>query len=163
MRFLGLGLADRVPDYSTIWRFREALVAAGAMEELFARFDRALTEQGYFALGGRLIDASIVEAPRQGLTVEEKQRIRAGERPDWPAAKARHEDTDARWTVKRGRVKKKPGPALESHGQLTEGLLIPAFGTKSPINTDRRYRLIRRFQVTHAAAHDLSADRSSVS
>jgi IS5 family transposase len=154
MRFLGLGLADRVPDYSTIWRFREALVAAGAMEELFAQFDRALTEQGYFALGGQLIDASIVEAPRQRLTVEEKQRIRAGERPDWPAAKARHKDTDARWTVKRGRVKKKPGPALESHGQLTEGLLIPAFGYKSHINTDRRYRLIRRFQVTHAAAHD---------
>jgi IS5 family transposase len=154
MRFLGLGLADRVPDYSTIWRFQEALVAAGAMEELFAQFDRALTEQGYFALGGQLIDASIVEAPRQRLTVEEKQRIRAGERPDWPTAKARHKDTDARWTVKRGRVKKKPGPALESHGQLTEGLLIPAFGYKSHINTDRRYRLIRMFQVTHAAAHD---------
>jgi transposase, IS5 family len=56
--------------------------------------------------------------------------------------------------VKRGRVKKKPGPALESRGQLTEGLLIPAFGYKSHTNTDRRYRLIRRFQVTHAAAHD---------
>ena len=154
MRFLGLDLADRVPDYSTIWRFREALVTAGAIEALFTPFDHALTERGYFALGGQLIDASIVEAPRQRLTVEEKCRIRAGEQLDWPAAKARHEDTDARWTVKRGRVKKKPGPALESHGQLTEGLSIPVFGTKSHINTDRRYRLIRKFQVTHAAAHD---------
>jgi transposase, IS5 family len=154
MRFLGLGLADRVPDYSTIWRFREALVAAGGIEELFARFDRTLTERGYFALGGQLIDASIVEAPRQRLTVEEKRQIRSGERPDWPMAKARHKDIDARWTVKRGRVKKKPGPALEIRGQLTEGLLIPAFGYKSHINTDRRYRLIRGFQVTHAAAHD---------
>jgi hypothetical protein len=43
-----------------------------------------------------LIDASIIEAPRQRLTVEEKQRVRAGERPDWPAAKARHKDIDAR-------------------------------------------------------------------
>jgi IS5 family transposase len=154
MRFLGLGLADRVPDYSTIWRFREALVTAEAMEVLFARFDRALTEQGYFALGGQLIDASIVEAPRQRLTVEEKQRVRAGGQPDWPAAKARHKDIEARWTVKRGQVKKKPGPALERHGQLTEGLLIPVFGYKSHINTDRRYQLIRRFWVTHAAAHD---------
>jgi IS5 family transposase len=101
MRFLGLGLADRVPDYSTIWRFREALVAAGAIEELFAHFDHVLTEQGYLALGGQLIDASIVEAPRQRLTVAEKQLIRSGEQPDWPAAKARHKDTDARWTVKR--------------------------------------------------------------
>jgi transposase, IS5 family len=161
MRFLGLGLADRVPDHSTIWRFgvppplaREALVTAGAMEELFAQFEHALTEQGYFALGGQLIDASIIEAPRQRLTVEEKRQIRSGEQPDWPEAKARHKDTDARWTVKRGRVKKKPGPALESRTQMAEGLLIPAFGYKSHINTDRRYRLIRRFQVTHAAAHD---------
>ena len=154
MRFLGLGLADRVPDYSTIWRFREALVAAGAMEELFAQFDRTLTERGYLALGGQLIDASIVEAPRQRLTVEEKRQVRSSEQPDWPAAKARHKDTDARWTVKRGRVKNKPGPTLESREQRTEGLLIPVFGYKSHINTDRRYRLIRKFQVTHAAAHD---------
>jgi IS5 family transposase len=69
-------------------------------------------------------------------------------------AKARHKDTDARWTVKRGRVKKKSGPTLENREQLTEGLLIPGFGYKSHINTDRRYQLIRRFQVTHAAAHD---------
>jgi hypothetical protein len=60
-------------------------------------------------------------------------------------------------------VKKKSGPILESRGQLTEGLLIPAFGYKSHINTDRRHRLIRRFHVTHAAAHELSADSSSVS
>jgi transposase, IS5 family len=43
-----------------------------------------------------LIDASIIEAPRQRLTIGEKQRIRAGERPDWPVAKARHKDTEAR-------------------------------------------------------------------
>jgi len=96
MRVLGPGLADGVPDYPTIWRFREALVAAGAIEELFARFDRTLTERGYLALGGQLIDASIIEAPRQRLTIEEKQLIRSGEQPDRPAAKARHKDTDAR-------------------------------------------------------------------
>jgi transposase len=96
MRFFGLGLPDRVPDYSTIWRFREALVTVGAMDNVFVRFDAALTDRGYLALGGQLIDASIIEAPRQRLTVEEKQRIRAGERPDWPVAKARHKDIDAR-------------------------------------------------------------------
>ena len=149
MRFLGLGLPDRGPDYSTVWCFREALVAAGAMDDLLERFDAALTDRGYLALGGQLIDASIIKAPRQRLTVEEKQRIRAGERPDWPAAKARHKDIEARWTVKRGRVKTKPGPTLESREQFTEALLIPAFGYKSHINVDRRYRLIRCFQVTH--------------
>lgn len=50
MRFLDLGLGDRVPDRTTIWLFRETLVTAGAMEKLFARFDEALKERGYFAL-----------------------------------------------------------------------------------------------------------------
>ena len=113
MRFLGLGLGDKMPDYSTIWRFREALVAAGAIEGLFARFDAELKDQGYFALGGQVIDASIVEAPKQRLTNGEKARIKAGEtaRQIWPdrPANASHKDTTARWTVKRGRRKPKPG------------------------------------------------------
>ncbi|WP_210211575.1 transposase, partial [Azospirillum griseum] len=111
--------------------------------------------RGYFALGGQIVDASIVEAPRQRLTREEKRQIRDGEDPPWPPAKARQKDTQARWTVKRGRVKAKPGPALDgSEARMVEGLLIPAFGYKSHINIDRRFRLIRRFAVTDAARHD---------
>lgn len=33
MRFLGLGLSDRVPDAKTIWLFRERLVKVGAHRE----------------------------------------------------------------------------------------------------------------------------------
>ena len=39
MRFLGLSLADRVPDARTIWLFREKLTKAGAIKTLFERFD----------------------------------------------------------------------------------------------------------------------------
>ena len=38
MRFLGLGLEDRVPDANTIWLFRDTLVKAGIMHELFNLF-----------------------------------------------------------------------------------------------------------------------------
>ncbi|KXV19541.1 hypothetical protein AD932_00035, partial [Gluconobacter oxydans] len=34
MRFLGLGLSDRVPDAKTVWLFRERLTQAGAIEGL---------------------------------------------------------------------------------------------------------------------------------
>ncbi|WP_418208628.1 transposase [Azospirillum humicireducens] len=76
MRVSGLGLGDRVPNRKTIWLFREAVVTAVAMEELFARFDAGLKERGYFALGGQIVDASIVEAPRQRLSKEEERHIR---------------------------------------------------------------------------------------
>jgi IS5 family transposase len=46
MRFLGLDLAERVPDAKTIWLFREQLVQAGAMEDLFSRFDGSLCDGG---------------------------------------------------------------------------------------------------------------------
>lgn len=162
MRFLGLGLGDRVPDRTTIWLFREALVAAGAIEALFARFDAELKRRGYFALGGQIIDATIVEAPKQRLTAAEKATIKGDGTPAWPKAKARQKDTDARWTIKRGRVKRKPGPALtaaagrppETTERSAEALLIPAFGYKNHINIDRRFGFIRRFLVTDAAAHD---------
>ena len=34
VRFLGLGLSDRVPDAKTIWMFRERLTRAGAIAKL---------------------------------------------------------------------------------------------------------------------------------
>ena len=156
MRFLGLGLTDRVPDRTTIWLFRETLTKAKAIDRLFARFDEALKDRGYFALGGQVIDASIVEAPKQRLTDAEKDQVKAGKRPDWSEAKDRQKDTDARWTIKRGRRKPKPGrDKMDAPSQRTaEGLMIPAFGYKNHINVDRRFRLIRRWTVTDAAAHD---------
>ena len=52
MRFLGLELGDHVPDAKTIWLFREHLVQAGAVENLFARFDKHLSKAGYTTIHG---------------------------------------------------------------------------------------------------------------
>jgi hypothetical protein len=49
MRFLGLGLSDRVPDARTIWLFRQKLTKAGAIQTLFDRFDAALRAAGFGA------------------------------------------------------------------------------------------------------------------
>jgi len=72
MRFLGVSLSDRVPDAKTIWLFREHLAQAGAVENLFARFDRHLTKAGYLAMGGQIVDSTIVAAPKQRNTEGEK-------------------------------------------------------------------------------------------
>src|SRR3989442_9406904 len=49
MRFLDLGLEDAVPDATTIWLFREALVEAGLIDTLFDRFSQHLRVKGYIA------------------------------------------------------------------------------------------------------------------
>jgi hypothetical protein len=76
-RFLGLGLDGRVPDATTVWLFRERLVEAKPIDKLFARFDAALTECGYLAIGGQIIDATVVPAPKQRSTEDEKAAIKS--------------------------------------------------------------------------------------
>jgi IS5 family transposase len=150
MRFLGLGLGDAVPDADTIWTLREALTEAGAIERLFALFDRELRAQGYLAMSGQLVDASIVAAPKQRDTQAEKQAIRPERVPEgWQGkrAKLRQKDRDARWTVKATKAKPREGatPMVD--------LAIPAFGCQNHSSADRRHRLIRKWLVTDAAAH----------
>ena len=68
MRFLDLGLEDPVPDATTIWLFREALIEAQLIDKLFDRFGQHLAAKGYIARGGQIIDATIVAAPKQRNT-----------------------------------------------------------------------------------------------
>src|SRR5438876_11212401 len=45
-RFAGLSLHDRVPDHSTLWRFRTELAADDLMERVFAEIVRQLDAKG---------------------------------------------------------------------------------------------------------------------
>jgi IS5 family transposase len=71
-------LADRVPDARTIWLFREKLTTAGAIKRLFEQFDAMLRQAGYIAMSGQIVDASLVAAPRQRNTDDEKKGNQAG-------------------------------------------------------------------------------------
>jgi hypothetical protein len=115
MRFLGLGLSDNVPDANTIWTFREALKTAGAVDDLFKRFDEALRREGFLAMSGQIVDATIVAAPKQRNTIAEKEALRDGRIPDgWTdkPAKIAQKDRDARWTVKYSKAKPRDDGSL---------------------------------------------------
>ena len=165
MRFLGLGLADRVPDANTIWTFREALKKADAVDRLFQRFDEALRTSGFLAMSGQIVDATIIAAPKQRNTIAEKEAIKAGHVPDeWQnkPAKLAQKDRDARltwfaskpltakgWTVKYTKAKPREDGSLPS-----VDLAIPAFGYKNHVSIDRAHGLIRAWTATNVAAHD---------
>jgi transposase, IS5 family len=73
-RFVGLALADPVPDHSTLSRFRSELVRRGLSEPLLAELNRQLDARGLMVKAGTLIDASLIEAdgrrPKKGEPVE---------------------------------------------------------------------------------------------
>ncbi len=136
LRFLRLTPEGKILDAKTIWLFREALKEKGKIPKLFARFDCALTERGYAAQKGTVIDARTVEAPKQRNLREENELIKQGLMPaDWQKvpAKCRQKDLDARWIQKHGRS---------------------YYGYRNHVNVDARHKLIRRYQVSSAEVHD---------
>jgi IS5 family transposase len=159
MRFLGLAPNAPSPDAKTIWLFREHLVQARAIDKLFALFDARLKASGYLAQGGQIIDAAVIAAPRQHLTDEEKALIKEGKAADeiWPdqPAKAAQKDIDARWTMKRGNLKR--SEAGEASATPPPTIMVPMFGYKNHAGIDRTFGFIRKWTVTHAARHDSGA------
>lgn len=138
MRFLGLSLGDRVPDAKTIWLFRDTLVKAAVMEDLFKLFNLQLEQQGIISHKGTIVDATFVEAPRQRNTREENRQIKEGKTPEeWDrpenVSKIRQKDTDARWMTKN----------KERH-----------FGYKDHVKVDADSKLITAYSVTDASIHD---------
>jgi IS5 family transposase len=153
MRFAGLALHDAVPDAKTIWLYREQLTRAGALAKLFARFDAMLAERGFLAMGGQIVDATVVEARRPRLTKEEKATLREGGTPEaWSKARTRQIDREGRWTIKRGRKAKPPEGGAPR--QAAAEIAVPVFGYKNHLGIDRAHGFIRRFVVTDAARHD---------
>ena len=72
----------------------------------------ALKSQGFQAMGGQIIDASIVAVPIQRNRREENEQIKRGETPEaWAdkPAKRRQKDTEARWTKKHGLLQEPRG------------------------------------------------------
>lgn len=134
MRFLGLSLGNTVPDAKTIWLFREQLTEGKVIEKVFKRFDQFLRKHGFAARKGQIIDASIVQAPRQRNSRDENQQIKDGTAPeDWQPNKRRQKDIDARWTKKNGQT---------------------YYGYKNHISIDVKHKFVRTYEVTAASVHD---------
>ncbi len=54
----------------------------GVIEALFEDFDGYLEQQGYLAMGGRIVDATIVPVPKQRNSRGDNARVKDGETPE---------------------------------------------------------------------------------
>jgi transposase, IS5 family len=134
MRFLGLRMGGKVPDGTTLWLFHEDLKDAGVEKKLFHAFDEFLRQKGFVARKGQIVDASIVEAPRQHNGKDEDKMIKEGKPVEgWSDRKRSQKDIDARWTKKRG---------------------VSYYGYKNHVGVDVEHKLIRDYEVTAANVYD---------
>ncbi len=153
MRFLGFELGGPTPDENTIRHFRNRLTETGTLKRVMKAFDWQLQKKGYIPMSGQIVDASLVPAPKQRNTEDEKTAVKEGKSAQeiWPDEpnKAAQKDVDARWTLKiGGKVRYRPD------GTPLPMIAIPTFGYKSHISIDRRFGFIREATVTSAADAD---------
>lgn len=96
--FCGFDLGAELPDYSTICRFRNRMVAARLDDKLLAEINRQLADRGLKVneARGAIIDATIVESaarPNRMIDVDDSGK----------ASMSDSADPDARW-VKKGKA-----------------------------------------------------------
>jgi transposase, IS5 family len=128
-----------------------------AIERLFERFDAALRDAGYLAMGGQIVDATVIQARRPRLTRDEKATVKGGGVPEgWSKARRAQMDTDGpldhqAWPQTSTRAAAGRGRAAIAHGHRDR---VPVFGYKNDLGIDRRHGFISSFVITDAAAHD---------
>jgi IS5 family transposase len=112
----------------------QRLTAAKVGDALFETVNRQFAKHGYIVRGGQIVDASLVPVPRQHVTEEERELIKAQAMPaDWNPAQRRQKDTEATWTKRHGKS---------------------YFGYKVSVSADQRYKLIRKLKVSTTSAND---------
>ena len=133
--FVGLGLAEQVPEHSTLSRFRAQLAARGLGARLLAALNAQLEGKGLLLKRGTLLDATVVAAavkppagPKGSVT---------------PGQGSRH-DPDAQWTTQ----------------QAADGTRAYRFGYKAHIGVDLGSGLVRTALLTGAKTNEsVVADR----
>jgi IS5 family transposase len=132
-RFCGLEYSRNIPDRTTIWNF-ENRIGVDGVTALFTELDRQIRSKGLEARAGQIVDATLVPAPKQHFTREEKEILDQDAMPaDWKPAKRRQKDLDASWTKK--------------HGKSYHGY-------KFTVSVDRKHKFIRTWVPDTACVHD---------
>jgi len=87
-RFAGITFDTDIPDFTTIWRFRDRLIRAGLLDSIFTGILRQIDMKGLILRKGTIVDATLVQAAR-------KKRKTGDDAPESP-----QQDTDATATKK---------------------------------------------------------------
>jgi IS5 family transposase len=123
-RFLGISFDTEIPDFTTIWRFRERLIKAGLLKKIFKNVLKHLDKRNVILRKGTLVDATLVQAARK-----KNKNDRSNDESD----RSPQQDLDATGTQKGGKQ---------------------YYGYKGHIGVDEGSNIIRRVRFTTASVHD---------
>ncbi|NOX38640.1 MAG: IS5 family transposase, partial [Calditrichaeota bacterium] len=131
-RFLGISFEEEIPDFTTIWRFRERLAKSGVLDKLFEHILNMLEEKGLILRRGTLIDASIIQSARRPRTKTPDSVDNEGNKGNEENSSAQ-QDHDADFQKRGNRS---------------------YYGYKAHIGVDEGSGIIRKGRFTSASVHD---------
>ncbi len=73
-RFLGISFDTQIPDFTTIWRFRERLIKNDLLNKIFESVLKQLDNKNVILRKGTLIDATLVQAARKKVKHDGESR-----------------------------------------------------------------------------------------
>lgn len=133
-----LGLDQKVPDFSTVWKIRDRLKERRKDELIWKELQKQLDKKGYEIKRGVIQDATFIDADAGRKRLQkEKTAKKEGREIKYTEKQKSHMDRDGTFTAK--------------HNQVH-------FGYKNHVKTDIVYHLIRDYDVTTAKTHDGDID-----
>ena len=133
-RFVGLNLDQEIPNFTTFWRFKEALSSHHLDKRIFELINEQLQAKGLMVKKGTIVDASILPSSNRPLSNKKREELSQAPSPQI--------DTDATSTKKGGNW---------------------YFGYKGHIGVDVGSKLIRKAIFTPANVHDSTQTKKLVS
>ena len=139
-QFVGLSFEQEIPDFTTIWKFKEALIQNKLMDRIFSSIVSQIELNGLILKKGTIVDATIIPSSNKPLSKNKREQL-----AQIPSTQI---DTEAQ--------------SIEKNGKKY-------FGYKGHIGVDVESKIIRKRTFTAANVHDsvefekvLSGDEKSV-
>ena len=161
-----LGTTEVIPDFSTVWLFRERLIECGRSDDLWNELQMQLDELGFAVEKGTIQDATfILSDPGQKRNKNDLEGDDKKKDTDLEALKINLiQDFDRDLlNISDNIINSNAKPERLDGGPINEGSWAKKgsksfFGYKGHILIDTEHHLIRKIETTTASLHDSQVD-----
>jgi|SRR5271157_171812 len=161
-----LDTTEVVPDFSTVWLFRERLIKSGRFEDLWMELQRQIDEKGFTVKEGSIQDATFITSdPGQKRNKKEKGIDCKKVDPESESIRTNQVQEldkgllDISINIINGQTKRvEPNEEPVNEGSWAKKGAKTFFGYKGHILIDTNHHLIRDVETTTASVHDSRVD-----
>ncbi|MCJ7742867.1 MAG: IS5 family transposase [Methanoregula sp.] len=161
-----LGTTEVVPDFSTVWLFRERLIKSGKYEEMWKELQRQMDEKGFKVVEGTIQDATFITSDpgRKRKKDDRKSEDKKEDQDSGEIGAVQTPEVDKDLlNISNNIIEDNAKPKRSREEPTNEGTwakkgLKTVFGYKGHILIDTEHHLIRDMETTTASVHDSQVD-----